>query len=102
LISRERLHQANQRALKRYRAIYWWDSYVYGKTEYIHDFTGKEKILPINYKIFGHYRNTSPRSCRCSCCRRERDCRKPTRQELKADISFREQLRESGVIQVNI
>lgn len=100
MISRKRLYRANQIALKHYRSIFWWNSYVHGKTEYQHDYWGKDKALPINDALFGVYRKTRAFKrlnwgCSCFYCTMERPY---GRQLIQSNINFREQLKEENVI----
>jgi hypothetical protein len=94
LISRKRLHRANQIAERTYKIYHVWD----WQPEYHHDVWGGHRARKVDPRLFGMYRKTrvfrEHYICDCYYCVGSHK----SRQLWRSDISFREQLREEGVI----
>lgn len=87
MISRKRLHRANQIAQRHWEKLY--------KPKYMHDVWNYHRAEIIDARLFGIYRKTRTHYCCCFYCTMER---KHGRQKIQSDISYREQLRELNVI----
>lgn len=94
MISRKRLHRANQIAQRHWERLY--------KPEYMYDIWGCHRAEIIDLRLFGIYRKTRAfkfkyniHNCNCFYCLTKR---KYGRQKIQSDINYREQLRELSVI----
>jgi len=94
LISRKRLHKANQIAKRAYTVYFLWDTY--DPYPYYHDVWGSHRAVQVNQKMFGVYRKTRVFSYNYDWYN---DWYPYTpRQIQRANVNYREQLLDSGVI----